>query len=216
MINEIDNGSRILNKPSEMAEEFNQYFEIGPELAKNIKKVDSCYKNSLFSTEKQFSLKETDCSIMQLFSQCYLNSASPRQLALIIYMSSAKLLRECADLISDSLAYLFNQSIKTGIFPDEWKSARVTPLYKNAGKRNDMTNYRPISIVPVVAKVFERIIYDQLYKYLNDNKLLSSYQSGFRSIHSTVSGLLEAADNWSLNIDGGNINSWTWKRPLIQ
>ena len=78
---------------------------------------------------------------------------------------------------------------------------------KNAGKRNDMTNYKPISIVPVVAKVFELIIYDQLYKYLNDNKLLSSYKSDFRSIHSTITALLEASDNWSLNTDRVNINA---------
>ena len=156
----IDNRSRILNKPSEMAEEFNQYLaEIGPKLAKNIKKVDSCYKNYLSSTEKQFSLKETDCStVFSLLSKLCKSKATG------LDNIAAKLLMECADLISDSLAYLFNQSYKTEIFHDEWESARVTPLYKNASKRNDMTNNRPISIVPVVAKVFERIIYDHLYK----------------------------------------------------
>ena len=195
VFNEIDDGSRILNNPTEVAEEFNQYFaEIGPELAKNIQNVNTCYKNYLSNTEKQFSLKETNCStVSSLLSRLCRSKATG------LDSISAKLLRESPDLISESLAYLFNQSIKTGIFPDEWNSARVTPLYKNAGKRNDMTNYRPISIVPVVAKVFERIIYDQLYEYLNDNKLLSSCQSG--------STLLEATDNWSLNIDRGNINA---------
>ena len=203
VINEIDNGGRILNNPTEVAEEFNQYFaEIGPELAKNIQKVDICYKKYLCNTEKQFLLKETNSSaVFALLSRLCRSKATG------LDNISAKLLRECPDLISISLTHLFNQSIKTGILPDEWKSARVTPLYKNAGKRNDMTNYRPISIVPVVAKVFERIIYDQLYEYLNDNKLLSSCQSGFRSIHSTVTALLEATDNWSLNIDRGNINA---------
>ena len=67
---------------------------------------------------------------------------------------SAKLLRECPDLLAESLTHMFNQFLMTGIFPDEWKSARVTPLYKNSGKRSDPTNYRPISVIPVVAKVF--------------------------------------------------------------
>ena len=56
-----------------------------------------------------------------------------------------------------------------------------------------------------MAKVFERIIYDQVYHYLNENNLLSRYQSCFRSLHSTVTALIEATDNWSLNIDRGFI-----------
>ena len=52
-----------------------------------------------------------------------------------------------------------------GIFPDDWKCTRVAPLFK-AGDRNDVNNYRPISVISFVAKVFERIVYDQLYAYL--------------------------------------------------
>ena len=58
-----------------------------------------------------------------------------------------------------------------------------------------------------MAKVFERIIYDQLYHYLNENNLLSRHQSSFRSLHSTVTALIEATDNWSLNIDRGFVNA---------
>ena len=80
------------------------------------------------------------------------------------------------------------------------------PLFKH-GERSDLNNCRPISIVPVVAKVFERIIYDQLYNFLTDNNLISSCQSGFRSLHSTATALLEATDNWAYNIDQGNVNA---------
>ena len=83
----------------------------------------------------------------------------------------------------------------------------VSPLYKNSGKHNDPSNYRPISVIPVVAKVFGRIIYDQLYVYLTKYNLLSKYQSGFRSLHSTVTALLEATDSWALNIDRELINA---------
>ena len=56
---------------------------------------------------------------------------------------SAGLLKECPDLTSESLTPIFNQSIVTGMFPDEWRNARITPLFKNAGKRTDPSNYRP-------------------------------------------------------------------------
>ena len=100
---------------------------------------------------------------------------------------------------------IFNTSITHGIFPEEWKCSKVVPVFKQ-GDRTDLDNYRPISIVPVFAKVFERIIYDQLYAFLMDN-LLSSYQSGFQSLHSTVTSLLEATDDWAYNIDQGNVNT---------
>ena len=69
-----------------------------------------------------------------------------------------------------------------------------------------MNNYRPISIIPVVAKVFERIIYDQAFAYVTEHNLISRHQSGFRRLHSTVT-LLEATDNWAFNIDSGNVNA---------
>ena len=80
-------------------------------------------------------------------------------------------------------------------------------LSKNSGKRSDPTNYRPISVIPVVAKVFERIIYDQLYHYLIKNNFLSCHQSGFRSLHSTLTALTEATDSWAMDIDRGLVNA---------
>ena len=74
------------------------------------------------------------------------------------------------------------------------------------GAKTDPNNYRPISVIPIVSKIFEKIIYDQLYAYLNNNNLLNNCQSGFRSLHSTLTALIEATNNWSLNIDNGLIN----------
>ena len=71
--------------------------------------------------------------------------------------------------------------------------SRVTPLFKQ-GDRDDINNYRPISVISVVAKVFERIVYDQLYAYLEEHDMICKYQSGFRAIHLTVTALLEATD----------------------
>ena len=85
------------------------------------------------------------------------------------------------------------------------KLVRVTSIFKK-GSKSDINNYRPISVFPVVSKVLEKLVYDQLYHYLNDNKLLSSCQSGFRSLQSTITALLEATNRWSVNIDHGFLN----------
>ena len=66
---------------------------------------------------------------------------------------------------------------------------------QESGNRSDHSNYRPISIIPVVAKVFERIVYGQLYRFLTEHKLLCCYQSGFRTLHFTVTALIEATDS---------------------
>ena len=95
----------------------------------------------------------------------------------------------------------------SGIFPDNWKCARVTPLFKK-GEASDLNNYQPISAISVIATVFEKIVYEQLYNFLsNEDIMISTHQSGFRSLHSTVTVLLEATDNWAFNIDRGNVNA---------
>ena len=83
--------------------------------------------------------------------------------------------------------------------------AKVFPLYKK-DDRTDPQNYRPISVLPAISKVCERVVFEQLYGYLNSNGLLTKYQSGFRSLHSTVTALLHLTNNWYLNIDKGMTN----------
>ena len=101
---------------------------------------------------------------------------------------------------------IFNSSLANGIYPDDWKSASVTPVFKH-GERSNIDKYRPISVVSIVGKVFERIIYNQLFAYLWDHNILSKHQSGFRVLHSTVTALLEATNSWAYNIDIVNVNA---------
>ena len=82
------------------------------------------------------------------------------------------------------LAHLFNYSILTNAIPDEWKTGVVTPLFKNKGSNEDLNNYRGISILPPVAKLFEKLIHKQILGYLNSNNLISNSQHGFRANHS--------------------------------
>ena len=70
-----------------------------------------------------------------------------------------------------------------------------------------LNNYRPISVISVVAKMFEGIVYDQLYNLFNSEEIISKQQSGFRSLHSTVTALLETTESWVFNIDGGYVSA---------
>jgi hypothetical protein len=96
-------------------------------------------------------------------------------------------------------------SINTGIFPDDWKIARATPIYISDDKA-ECGNYRPISVISNVAKIFEKLIYNQLPAFLNENEVLAENQSGFRSNHSTDTKLLHSTNNWLANMDNGLIN----------
>lgn len=93
-------------------------------------------------------------------------------------------------VLSFPLADLFNLSLTTGEIPSSWKSARVIPLHKG-GSTSDMNNYRPISIINSVTKIFEKLIFNQLSTYLTDHNILSQHQSGFRPGYSTTTALLK-------------------------
>ena len=80
----------------------------------------------------------------------------------------------------------------------------MCPVYKGNDCR-DMGNYRPISILPIISKVFEKEVFQQLYHYLKVNSILSKSQSGFRPLHSTVSALIQMCDDWSDNMDKGKL-----------
>jgi hypothetical protein len=88
----------------------------------------------------------------------------------------AKVLRIAADIIAPSLTYIFNLSLSTGVFVENWKDAKVIPIYNyKEGNKRTLGNYRPISILPIISKVFEKEIFTQLYKHLNENCLISKF-----------------------------------------
>ena len=94
------------------------------------------------------------------------------------------LLKDSASEISRPLSHIINLSLRTGIVPNEWKIARLTPIHKS-GDVTKADNYRPISILPVVSKIMERAVQKQLKDYLEENKLLSDTQFGYRKKRST-------------------------------
>ena len=97
-----------------------------------------------------------------------------------------------------------NTSLNKGCVPSEWKSARITPLFKGGDLTNPM-NYRPISVLCVLSKVLEKIVFKQIYEYLDANNILISNQYGFRPKHSTSLTLLELTENIRKAIDTGHV-----------
>jgi hypothetical protein len=104
-----------------------------------------------------------------------------------------KLLKAGNPVLSKVLCILFNKSLLSGNVPKSWKIKRVSPLHKG-NDRDIMDNYRPISIMPIAMKVFEKIVHAQLSLFIQENDLLMSRQSGFRKLYSTSTAVIDVAD----------------------
>ena len=197
----IDNHS--VSDPSLIAEELNNYFiNIGPTLAAEC--CSSTERNADISNATNLDTRFCFSPISITTTLNNLNKLKTSK-ATGLDKIPAKSLKISSTIIAPSLTYIFNLSITTGIFMDDWKDARVTPIYKSDDRRK-CENYRPISILSVVNKIFEKAVFEQLYYYLNDNSLLSRFQSGFRPGHSTLSLLIQMCDHWLENLDNGELN----------
>ena len=88
-----------------------------------------------------------------------------------------------------------------GTFPDDWKLVRVTPVYKNNGDVNIMSNYRPISVIGHIAKMVEQLVRSQLVSYLEEHAFISPDQSAYLKGHSTQTSFHRVIDDWLENMN---------------
>lgn len=113
--------------------------------------------------------------------------------------------RKLSSTICVPLSILYNKSIREGIFPSAWKISNVTPVYKS-GKRSDVCNYRPISILAAASKVFERIVFNKVFDHVKT--FITPVQHGFITARSTLTNLLEYATHITDSmIDGGQLDT---------
>ena len=110
---------------------------------------------------------------------------------------------ECIDLLCPVLVKIINLSLESGIFPSGMKSARVRPLIKKANlDPEQLKNYRPVSNLPSLSKVLEKVVVSQLKEHMEVNALGAKMQSAYRSGHSTETALLRVVNDVQMAIDG--------------
>jgi len=116
---------------------------------------------------------------------------------------SGQLIRNLASSICDSVCSMCNLSIGQGSFPSMWKRANITAIWKGKGSKDDPNNFRPISILPIIARIFERLLAAQLYRHCDLNSIIPEQQFGFRKRSSCEVALLSATDSWISQVDAG-------------
>jgi hypothetical protein len=173
--------------PHEIADGFNSFFtNIGPNLASKI-------SNPI--TNNRYTLTTN------LPHSFYLNpTCSPEVISVINKLKpktssgsdgiSPKLIKGNSMTISEPLAHIINLSFKEGIFPQDLKVTKVIPIFKSKDHSN-FENYHPISLLPTFSKIFERLVYNRLFKYINANQILTTAQYGFQRKLSTEQAIIE-------------------------
>ena len=189
---------KLITDKRSIADQFNKYFtDIGPKLASEISvgkkdKFKDFLKNKV-PTSFEFSLINAN-DVSKIISKMKKKSSSGHD------GISSKLLHQICPAIVSPLTTIINQSLYNGIFPDSLKLAKVLPLFKK-GNEKLFNNYRPISLLPTISKVFEKVVFKQLYNYCESNGLIYKSQYGFREKHSTELACAEYVDKMLNELD---------------
>ena len=136
----------------------------------------------------------TPYQVQQIISKLPVNKASGPDLV------SNQLLKCTSDTICEPLAIIFNKSLSSCTYPQAWKCANLTSVFK----KNDNTsreNYRPISLLSCISKIMERLVFNEMYEYFVRNRLLNTRNSGFKKLDSTVNQLVHIVNNIYKGID---------------
>ena len=192
--------NKIVTNKTDIANAFNNFFvNIGYNLSKAIPScnidplsyIPNGALNSMYITETDhYEIKNILCS---------LNNSSPGWDDI-----HAKIVKASYLYYINPLCHIYNLSLKQGVFPSEFKIAKVIPLYKN-GNKLLVNNYRPVSVLTFFSKILERLMYIRLISFVNKQKILYDFQFGFRKGHSTNQALLILVDKILNAIDNGNL-----------
>ena len=191
------NGMKVSNKQV-IANELNKYFtEIGPTLAQETPQLPGRSYMDYLTKPLPVTFKFSSVCVEDVRKA--IDTLKPKTSSSIDRISN-KLLKFVKAEIAPLLTGIFNQTVEQGLFPDVLKHAKVLPLFKK-NENFLFCNYRPVSLLPSVSKVFERIMYNQMYNYFTKLKVFYKSQYGFRKFHSTELATLELVDRITHSMD---------------
>ena len=201
---EIKINNNIISNDLDIANVFNDYFvNIPSKLKEPIQpsefKLLQNFVDSKFNDDTNFTIPFINYS----FVSNYLANMDVTKATGLDGIGS-RLLKIAPNALTPSITYMINKSIESGVFPGTWKNAKVNPIFK-AGDKDNVNNYRPISILPTLSKIIEKWTESKLMLYLNKHTLLHKNQSGFRKNHSTESALILMTDSWLKSINDGKL-----------
>lgn len=197
----IIENSTVTVDPDIIANKFNSHFS---NIASNLNKIPRPRSNT---TAQQILIESTPKSLNSLILHPTANVEVHRILSQMKNKTSTdidtipcKIVKLSSKYISVPLAYLVNKSFEEGVFPNKLKHAKIVPIYKS-GTKTTIENYRPISMLPVFSKIFERIVYNRLREFLSQHQQLSDEQHGFRQNRNTTSAIYELTNTVLKSID---------------
>ena len=194
LINEVP----VQNK-QQIADAFNKFYvNIGPSLNRKNKENNSSPMEYMKSPNPNTILlsQVTDKEVKDIVLS--LKVCSPGW-----DLINSKIIADSIENLVNPLKHVLNLSLKKGVFPKELKIAKVIPLHKG-NEANIVSNYRPISLLPVISKIYEKVMYSRLISFLETFKLLYELQFGFRKDHSTCSALMILIDKITSELKDGN------------
>ena len=206
----LDEHNNLISDPKKISKLFNHHFAtIGSKIEQKILPAEGNFKD-------YFNKKDSEGNLIinPVNSSFFLAPTVPGEVEkLIDALDSTKstgpnsvpvfILKSLKPFFSTWLSSLINLCFKEGAFPDVLKLAKVIPIHKKESKL-DFQNYRPISLLSVFSKIFEKLIYTRIYSYLITNKLIYEKQFGFRSNYSTNHALLSITEQIKNFLDAGN------------
>lgn len=198
---ELKINNQIIDDQLEVASELNKHFiKIADSLTKKIKQPQNKSFNDYLTDNIPHSFEFKP--ITESMTKKVINNIKTKSSCGVDGLSSY-VLKYIKDEISGPLTLIINQSLKYGVFPEKLKIAKVTPIYKGNDSSHPQ-NYRPISILPTISKVFEKLMHQQINNYFTSHNLLNNKQYGFRDKHSTEFSAIELVDKILHQLDVGN------------